>query len=89
MLFKRSPIKSRRLRNTSISLSPIEEMEDYIFEVLMPTETITEVKKRQEEDQRQASSILATFSSKCASMMMTAKFCKSHWYFVREAQGRY
>ena len=29
---------------------PVEEMEDYVFEVLMPTETVTEVKSGKKDD---------------------------------------
>ena len=44
MLFRRSPIRSMKAKKYLDKFIAVEEMEDYVFDVLMPTETVTEVK---------------------------------------------
>ena len=54
-----------------------EEMDDYIKEVLMPTETITEVKNGK-KSQKVRNFILVMYFFTCASMMMMGKFYTTH-----------
>ena len=48
-----------------------EELDDAIFEVLLPTEVVSEVKNGKKSHEGRASSILATSSSRCASSART------------------
>lgn len=64
----------------------IEEMEDYVFEVLMPTETVTEVKSGKKR------TITRKFYPGYIFVKMRLydednKLLQKPWYFVREAQG--
>ncbi len=64
----------------------VEEMEDYIFEVLMPTETVTEVKSGKKK------TITRKFYPGYIFVKMRLydednKLMNKPWYFVREAQG--
>ena len=64
----------------------VEEMEDYIFEVLMPTETVTEVKAGKKK------TITRKFYPGYIFVKMRLydednKLLNKPWYFVREAQG--
>lgn len=64
----------------------VEEMEDYVFEVLMPTETVTEVKSGQKK------TITRKFYPGYIFVKMRLydedeKLLQKPWYFVREAQG--
>lgn len=64
----------------------VEEMEDYIFEVLMPTETVTEVKSGKKK------TITRKFYPGYIFVKMRLyddedKLLQKPWYFVREAQG--
>ncbi|MGB0263679.1 MAG: transcription termination/antitermination protein NusG [Opitutales bacterium] len=64
----------------------IEEMEDYVFEVLMPTETITEVKSGKKK------TITRKFYPGYVFVKMRlydddGNLLQKPWYFVREAQG--
>ncbi len=64
----------------------IEEMEDYVFEVLMPTETVTEVKSGKKK------TITRKFYPGYIFVKMRlydddGKLLQKPWYFVREAQG--
>ena len=64
----------------------VEEMEDYIFEVLMPTETVTEVKEGKKR------TITRKFYPGYIFVNMrlyddSDKLLQKPWYFVREAQG--
>jgi transcriptional antiterminator NusG len=64
----------------------VEEMEDYIFEVLMPTETVTEVKSGKKK------TITRKFYPGYIFVKMRLydednKLLNKPWYFVREAQG--
>jgi transcriptional antiterminator NusG len=64
----------------------IEEMEDYVFEVLMPTETITEVKSGKKK------TVTRKFYPGYIFVKMRLYDDDGHllqkpWYFVREAQG--
>ena len=64
----------------------VEEMEDYIFEVLMPTETVTEVKAGKKR------TITRKFYPGYIFVNMRLydddnKLLQKPWYFVREAQG--
>ena len=64
----------------------VEEMEDYVFEVLMPTETVTEVKSGKKK------TITRKFYPGYIFVKMRLydddnKLLQKPWYFVREAQG--
>ena len=64
----------------------VEEMEDYIFEVLMPTETVTEVKEGKKR------TITRKFYPGYIFVKMRLydddkQLLQKPWYFVREAQG--
>ena len=64
----------------------IEEIEDYVFEVLMPTETITEVKSGKKK------TITRKFYPGYVFVKMRlydddGNLLQKPWYFVREAQG--
>ena len=64
----------------------VEEMEDYVFEVLMPTETVTEVKSGKKK------TITRKFYPGYIFVKMRLyddenKLMNKPWYFVREAQG--
>ncbi|MGK0177081.1 MAG: transcriptional antiterminator NusG [Lentimonas sp.] len=64
----------------------IEEMEDYVFEVLMPTETVTEVKSGKKK------TITRKFYPGYIFVKMRLyddedKLLNKPWYFVREAQS--
>ena len=64
----------------------VEEMEDYIFEILMPTETVTEVKAGKKR------TITRKFYPGYIFVNMRLyddddKLLQKPWYFVREAQG--
>lgn len=64
----------------------VEEMEDYVFEVLMPTETVTEVKSGKKK------TITRKFYPGYLFVKMRLyddedKLLQKPWYFVREAQG--
>lgn len=64
----------------------VEEMEDYVFEVLMPTETVTEVKSGKKK------TITRKFYPGYIFVKMRlydddSKLLQKPWYFVREAQG--
>ena len=50
----------------------VEELEDSIFEVLLPTEVVSEVKNGKSRPRR-ASSILATSSFRCTFTVRTAR----------------
>ncbi|MGB0460258.1 MAG: transcription termination/antitermination protein NusG [Opitutales bacterium] len=65
---------------------PVEEMEDFVYEVLMPTETITEVKSGKKK------TITRKFYPGYIFVKMRLYDNDGHllqkpWYFVREAQG--
>lgn len=65
---------------------PVEEMEDYVFEVLMPTETVTEVKSGKKK------TITRKFYPGYVFVNMRlyddyGNLLQRPWYFVREAQG--
>lgn len=65
---------------------PVEEMEDYVFEVLMPTETVTEVKSGKKK------TITRKFYPGYVFVKMRlydddGNLLQKPWYFVREAQG--
>ncbi len=64
----------------------VEEMEDYVFEVLMPTETVTEVKSGKKK------TITRKFYPGYIFVKMRlydddGKLLQKPWYFVREAQS--
>ena len=64
----------------------VEEMEDYVFEVLMPTETITEVKAGKKK------TVTRKFYPGYVFVKMRlydddGNLLQKPWYFVREAQG--
>ncbi len=64
----------------------VEEMEDYVFEVLMPTETVTEVKSGKKK------TITRKFYPGYIFVKMRLyddedKLLQKPWYFVREAQS--
>ena len=64
----------------------VEEMEDYIFEVLMPTETVTEVKSGKKK------TLTRKFYPGYIFVKMRlydddSKLLQKPWYFVREAHG--
>jgi len=64
----------------------VEEMEDYVFDVLMPTETVTEVKSGKKK------TITRKFYPGYIFVKMRlydedGKLLQKPWYFVREAQG--
>ena len=64
----------------------IEEMEDYVFEVLMPTETITEVKSGQKK------TVTRKFYPGYVFVKMRlygddGNLLQKPWYFVQEAHG--
>ncbi|MFU8847783.1 MAG: transcription termination/antitermination protein NusG [Opitutales bacterium] len=64
----------------------VEEMEDYVYEVLMPTETVTEVKNGKK------STKIRKFYPGYVFVNMRlydddGKLLQKPWYFVREAQG--
>ncbi|NCG08770.1 MAG: transcription termination/antitermination factor NusG [Verrucomicrobia bacterium] len=65
---------------------PVEEMEDFVFEVLMPTETVTEVKSGKKK------TVTRKFYPGYIFVKMRLYDDDGHllqkpWYFVREAQG--
>lgn len=65
---------------------PVEEMEDFVFEVLMPTETVTEVKSGKKK------TITRKFYPGYVFVKMRlydddGNLLQKPWYFVREAQG--
>ncbi|ADE55720.1 transcription termination/antitermination protein NusG [Coraliomargarita akajimensis] len=65
---------------------PVEEMEDYVFEILMPTETVTEVKSGKKK------TITRKFYPGYVFVKMRlydddGNLLQKPWYFVREAQG--
>ena len=64
----------------------VEEMEDYVFEILMPTETVTEVKSGKKK------TITRKFYPGYIFVKMRlydddGKLLQKPWYFVREAQS--
>ena len=64
----------------------VEEMEDYVFEVLMPTETVSEVKSGKKK------TITRKFYPGYVFVKMRlydddGNLLQKPWYFVREAQG--
>ena len=64
----------------------VEEMEDYVFEVLMPTETVSEVKSGKKK------TITRKFYPGYVFVNMRlydddGNLLQRPWYFVREAQG--
>ena len=64
----------------------VEEMEDYVFEILMPTETVTEVKGGKKK------TITRKFYPGYIFVKMRlydddGKLLQKPWYFVREAQS--
>jgi transcriptional antiterminator NusG len=64
----------------------VEEMEDYVFEVLMPTETVTEVKSGKKK------TITRKFYPGYIFVKMRlydddGNLLQKPWYFVREGQG--
>lgn len=64
----------------------VEEMEDYVFEVLMPTETVTEVKNGKKTTKTRKFYPGYVF----VNMRLyddEGKLLQKPWYFVREAQG--
>ncbi|MGC6456158.1 MAG: transcription termination/antitermination protein NusG [Coraliomargaritaceae bacterium] len=65
---------------------PVEEMEDYVFEVLMPTEVVSEVKSGKKK------TITRKFYPGYVFVKMRlydddGNLLQRPWYFVREAQG--
>ncbi|NQY31562.1 MAG: transcription termination/antitermination factor NusG [Coraliomargarita sp.] len=65
---------------------PVEEMEDFVFDVLMPTETVTEVKSGKKK------TITRKFYPGYVFVKMRlydddGNLLQKPWYFVREAQG--
>lgn len=65
---------------------PVEEMEDYVFEVLVPTEVVTEVKNGKKTQ------ITRKFYPGYAFINMhlydeNGKLMNKPWYFVRETAG--
>lgn len=65
---------------------PVEEMEDYVFEVLVPTEVVTEVKNGKKTQ------ITRKFYPGYAFVNMhlyddNGKLMNKPWYFVRETAG--
>lgn len=65
---------------------PIEEMEDYIFEVLVPTETVSEVKQGK-KSQRTRKFYPGYVFVKARLFDENHKLINRPWYFVREAVG--
>ena len=64
----------------------VEEMEDYVFDVLMPTETVTEVKNGKKSTKTRKFYPGYIF----VNMRLyddDGKLLQKPWYFVREAQG--
>ena len=64
----------------------VEEMEDYVFDVLMPTETVTEVKSGKKTTKTRKFYPGYVF----VNMRLyddEGKLLQKPWYFVREAQG--
>lgn len=64
----------------------VEEMEDYVFEVLMPTETVTEVKNGKKTTKTRKFYPGYVF----VNMRLyddDGNLLQKPWYFVREAQG--
>jgi transcriptional antiterminator NusG len=64
----------------------IEEMEDYVFEVLMPTEVVTEVKNGKKSTKTRKFYPGYIFV-KIRLYDDDSKLLQKPWYFVREAQG--
>jgi len=64
----------------------IEEMEDYVFEVLMPAETVTEVKSGKKTTKTRKLYPGYVFV-KMRLYDDDGKLLQKPWYFVREAQG--
>ena len=64
----------------------IEEMEDLVFEVLMPTETVTEVKNGKKSTKTRKFYPGYIFVNMCL-YDDDGKLLQKPWYFVREAQG--
>lgn len=65
---------------------PVEEMEDYIYEVLMPTEVVTEVKGGKKMSKTRKFYPGYVFV-KMRLYDEEGKLLQKPWYFVREAQG--
>lgn len=65
---------------------PIEEMEDFIFEVLMPTETVTEVKAGK-KTQKVRKFYPGYVFIKMRLYDENGKILQKPWYFVRGIQG--
>lgn len=65
---------------------PIEEMEDYIYEVLMPTETVTEVKGGK-KTQKTRKFYPGYVFIKMRLYGEDGKILQKPWYFVRGTQG--
>jgi len=64
----------------------IEEMDDYVFEVLMPSETVTEVKAGKKTTKTRKLYPGYVFV-KMRLYDDDGKLLQKPWYFVREAQG--
>ena len=65
---------------------PVEEMEDYVFEILMPTEVVSEVKSGKKK------TVTRKFYPGYVFVKMRlydddGNLLQRPWYFVREAQG--
>lgn len=65
---------------------PIEEMEDYIFEVLMPSETVTDVKAGK-KTQKTRKFYPGYIFIKMRLFDEQGKVLQKPWYFVRGTQG--
>ncbi|MCC5790439.1 MAG: transcription termination/antitermination factor NusG [Opitutales bacterium] len=65
---------------------PIEEMEDYVFEVLVPTETVSEVKQGK-KSQRTRKFYPGYVFVKMKLFDEDGKLLNRPWYFVKDAVG--
>lgn len=65
---------------------PIEDMEDYVFEVLMPTETVVEVKGGK-KSQKTRKFYPGYIFIKMRLYDEDGKILQKPWYFVRGTQG--